>query len=82
MAKVTLRLRANEIAELQKPIVGRGGFQTVARALVRSLDAAAGVLELDDALLGKVVRYASYAQGGFQGRLRDAFRREICSLLK
>lgn len=81
MPSVTLRLTPPEVVELQKPVNGRGGWQTLARALAQALDANTGEIELDDELLGKAVRYASYAQGGFQGRLRDAFRREIENLL-
>lgn len=74
-------LTPDESEHLQRPINGQGGFQNVLTALNAALDPTTGQLSLDDELLGKTIRYAGYAQGGFQGRLKEAIRRNVADLL-
>jgi len=61
---------------------GRGGQQTLHRRLVAQLANGNLTIELDDRRFGELIRYMTrYGQGGFQGRLRDAFRRVLGDLL-
>jgi hypothetical protein len=72
-------LTAEEVAEIQRPVNGQGGFQTVMRGLQASLQGQH--LELTDAEVGRILRYLTYRPGGFEGRLAEAFRRNIVNLL-
>jgi hypothetical protein len=81
MGKIALRLNAQEVAELQKAVRGAGGYQTLLRQL-QPLLKRGGWLTIDDNTLGRIVRSCAYGSGGFQGRLRRAFRRSINDLLQ
>jgi hypothetical protein len=81
MASARFLLNSNEIAELQKPVNGSGGYQILLRKL-QPMMRKNGSLTLDDETLGRVVRMCAYGSGGFQGRLRAAFRRSIRELLE
>lgn len=79
MAAATLQfqLNANEVAALNIPANGNGGFQSLIRNLQTKLNPATNSLDLTDAQIGKIVRYLSYRPGGFEGRLAEGFRRNI-----
>lgn len=56
-----------------------GGFQGLTKKLYDRVNKITGELELDDVLLGRIMRYAkNYRQGGFQDSfLRPVFRRTL-----
>lgn len=80
MGSIRFKLTPDEIAELKKPINGAGGYQTLLRKLAPSINKNGSIL-VDDETLGKIVRMCAYGSGGFQGRLRAAFRRSVRDLL-
>ena len=80
MGKVTFRLSLAERAELAKTVNGQGGYQTLLRELY-PLVHASGDLTIDDDQLGRIVRMCAYGSGGFQGRLRAAFKSHVNSLM-
>jgi hypothetical protein len=56
-----------------------GGFESLVKQLAALVDKATGRLELEDALLGRTIRYAvKYGTGGFQDTcLRPVLRRAL-----
>lgn len=78
---VTFVLTPSERAEIAKAIRGQGGHQSLLRELDPLVNSHTGDITLSDELIGKIVRYTSYGSGGYQGRLRKAFRRSIDDLL-
>ena len=78
---ITVTLTANEAAELLAP-VGAGGQQGFQQEVINQLQNGNLTISLDDDQLGKLIRYMTqYGPGGFQGRLRKAFRRPLLRLL-
>jgi hypothetical protein len=77
---VTFQLTTLERSEIDKAVNGQGGYQTLLRDLQQSIDSS-NTLKLDDEQLGRVVRMCAYGSGGFQGRLRTAFRNHVRSLV-
>ncbi len=74
-------LSGSEQAALREP-AGAGGHQALQALLIERLQEGNGTLELDDAELGKVIRYMTqYQGGGFQNRLRAGFIRSLRELL-
>ena len=75
-------LRADEAAYItQTPVNGRGGLQSFQRQLQKQL-AGGGVVKLDHAGIGRLIRYMTQRPGGgFQDRLRHAFERSLRELL-
>ena len=75
--EVTIRLTAEERLVLDRDINGRGGFQSLLRAIRARIREDS--VSLTPALRERILRYASrYGRGGFQGRLGrivDAARR-------
>lgn len=80
MSSIRLKLTPEEVAELKKPVEGKGGYQTLLRRLEPEISKN-GSITIDDETLGKIVRMCAYGSGGFQGRLRAAFRRSVRDLL-
>lgn len=77
----TLTLLPQEAAELLVP-VGSGGHQTLHQMLLDQLANGNLTVTLDDAELGRLIRYMTqYKSGGFQGRLQRAFLRPLRELL-
>jgi len=67
-SSLPLELTAEEVAVITRPVNGRGGFQSLLRALCKSLDGS--TLHLTPALARRVTRYGTrYGCGGFQDRL-------------
>lgn len=65
---IPVLLTSAEVELLMKPVRGKGGFQSLLKALQRELRGK--VLTLTPALAARVTRYrAKYGSGGFQGRL-------------
>ena len=63
--------------------VGTGGHQTLHRRLTRELQDGARTVTFTDEELGELIRYMTrYGSGGFQSRLRDAFKRSLGELLR
>lgn len=61
---------------------GQGGQQTLHRRLVEQLANGNLIIELDDRRFGELIRYMTrYGSGGFQSRLREAFKRVLGDLL-
>lgn len=74
---IELRLEIEEISVLQRDVNGQGGLQSFLRRLQGKLDPNTGVITLEDDEVGKIIRMITYGPGGFEGRLRDAFRRPL-----
>lgn len=81
MGEVIFSLTQAERAELEKDVNGQGGYQILLRELQDQIQTD-GSLTLDDEQLGRVVRMCRYGSGGFQGRLRSAFRLHVRSLMQ
>lgn len=61
---------------------GQGGQQNLHRRLVDQLANGNLTVEMDDRRFGELIRYMTrYGSGGFQGRLRAAFRRVLGDML-
>jgi hypothetical protein len=74
-------LNPDEIAEL-KSAAGTGGHQSLLRRLTTELERGSEVTFTDEQL-GELIRYMTlYGSGGFQSRLRQAFRRSLGDLLR
>jgi hypothetical protein len=70
--RIQLPLTEGEAAELIQPS-GEGGHQRF-----HELQEDGMTISLTDEQLGRIVRYiGAYGGGGFQGRLRRAFRRAL-----
>lgn len=83
-APATLRFTfsVGEAAALNVPANGKGGFQSLIRALQQKYDPATRSIDMSDVLIGKVVRYLSYKPGGFEGRLAAGFVRNISQFMQ
>lgn len=76
----SLTLTATEAAILQAP-AGEGGHQDLHAEILQQLANGNLTVSLNDEQLGKLVRYMTqYGSGGFQGRLRKAFRRALLDM--
>jgi hypothetical protein len=70
-----LQLSPLELKRYARPVRGRGGYQTLLRRLQQQISPA-GVLDISDADLGKLIRYSfEYGEGGFQDRSEPTARR-------
>jgi hypothetical protein len=78
---IKLTLTHAEAAEILKP-AGRGGHQEMHKKLLAQLANGNLTISLDDERLGELVRYMSYGSGGFQGRLRKAFKRALLEAIR
>jgi hypothetical protein len=77
-----IELNSDEIAGLQEPINGTGGWQTLFTTLQKQFDKATGNLRLTPELRAKVHNYYhSYGGGGYQNRVRRVFKRTQPHLL-
>lgn len=74
MSSHMLTLTDAQAALLEIPLEGEGGFQTFGRKLQSQIDRGGRktLITLTDEDVGKVIRYASYDKGGFEGRLARA----------
>jgi hypothetical protein len=71
-------LNKGEVAELDRPVAGVGGFQTFLRRLQKQVNHATGEIKLTDDDLTNIVHYAfDYKQGGWQERLLLIFERVL-----
>lgn len=78
---IEIELTDDEAAELLTP-VGSGGQQAFQQTLIAQLEGNNRTISFDDDEMGKLMRYMTqYGSGGFQGRLRKAFKRPIAELL-
>jgi len=78
---IVLILTQAEAAELLTP-VGTGGQQTFHQGLIAQLQSGNLAVAFDNEQMGKLIRYMTqYGPGGFQSRLRKAFRRSLQELL-
>lgn len=78
---IVLTLTSDEAAELLAP-VGAGGQQTFHQGIIQQLGNGNLAIAFNDDQLGKLIRYMTqYGPGGFQSRLRKAFRRSLLELL-
>lgn len=81
LLSIRIRLDAAAVSALMRPVVGSGGFQSLLRALQKSLDQE-GTLTLTPDLVARIAHYVkSYGEGGFQGRL-DFILRELTDLAR
>jgi hypothetical protein len=78
--EVTINLESSELAILNGPWAGAGGFQGLAPRL-QSKTSPEGELHLGDEEIGAIVRHMSYAQSGFRDRVRKVFRRPLDNLM-
>lgn len=66
--KVIITLSTGEVRDLQKPLHGTGGFQSLIASLRKKLHGYDLELNLRD--VERIARYVeNYGEGGFQGRL-------------
>jgi hypothetical protein len=74
-------LSEQEMAILTIPFPGPGGAQSLFRQLWRLLDRKTGKISLTDEQVGRIFRYARYAEGdgGYEGRLRNSFGRSLAA---
>ena len=78
---IVLTLTEAEAADLLTP-VGNGGQQTFHEGILAQLQNGNRAVAFNDDQLGKLLRYMTqYGPGGFQSRLRKAFRRPLLELL-
>lgn len=78
---IVFTLTEAEAAELLAPI-GNGGQQTFHEGILAQLQNGNRAVAFTDDQLGRLIRYMTqYGPGGFQGRLRKAFRRSLIELL-
>ncbi len=78
---VILALTQDEASELLAP-AGEGGQQVFQQGLIQQLQSGNLNVASSDEQLGKLLRYMTqYGSGGFQGRLRKAFRRPLLALI-
>jgi hypothetical protein len=71
-----------EIAEITEATAGEGGQQELRHQLTDQLASSGNQVTLNDADLGKLIRYMTqYGGGGFQGNLRRAFTRALLEQL-
>jgi hypothetical protein len=69
-------------AEFLREPAGSGGQQQFHEEIRKQLSGGNLTLRFDDEHLGKLVRYMTqYGSGGFQGRLRKAFRRPLLDII-
>lgn len=80
MGQTRFTLTLGEEAELRKAVRGQGGYQTLLRELVGQIQPD-NSLTVDDEQLGRIVRMCAYGSGGFQGRLRTAFKAHVRGLM-
>jgi hypothetical protein len=78
--KATITLDAAQVADLQAPWNGAGGFQTLGPALAGRLSPS-NEIELDDEEVGIIIRHMSYVSSGFRGRVRHIFRNHLTALM-
>lgn len=81
MANVTFKLDTAEIAAIDTPINGKGGFQSFGRRLQKKVDRDRGEIAVSDAELGRIIRHIVYDPGGFEERLRTAFGRSLREII-
>jgi hypothetical protein len=79
--EVTINLEPPELAILNGPWAGAGGFQGLAPKL-QAKTSAQGELHLIDEEIGAILRHMSYAQSGFRDRVRKVFRRSMDDLMR
>ena len=74
MSSLMLNLTEEQAALLELPVEGTGGFQTFGRKLQSQIDRGGRgpLLTLTNEDIGRVIRYADYGSGGFEGRLAMA----------
>lgn len=77
---VSVTLTQGEANELIKP-AGSGGQQYLHQMLISQLQNGNLTITLNDDQLGRLIRYMGYGSGGFQSRLKKAFRRTITDRL-
>jgi hypothetical protein len=78
---LVLILTQDEAMELLAP-AGEGGQQGFQEWIISQLQNGNLAVAFDDDQLGKLIRYMTqYGPGGFQGRLRKAFRRSLLELI-
>jgi hypothetical protein len=71
-------LKREEIAELDRPVRGIGGFEGLIRRLQKQVNHATAEIKVSDKDLDDIQRYAfDYEQGGFEGRLLSIFGRVL-----
>jgi len=69
--RVEVRLTAEELAIVCRPINGEGGWQTLLRRLLARLNSLTGDMSVRTQELDDIERYAyAYGEGGYQERFR------------
>ena len=71
-------LNREEMAQLDVPVAGDGGFQALLRRLQLDLNTETGEICVSDTDVARISRYCTqYGQGGWQDRLARAFHRVL-----
>jgi hypothetical protein len=77
---IRLEFTADTLEKHARPVVGRGGFQSLLRQIQRQVDG--NVLVLTPILIDRIAQYVhAYGNGGFQGRI-DSVLRELATLAR
>lgn len=80
--RFTVKLTEREAAALMRPVVGRGGFQSLLRSLQKSYDRKSRTVTLNADQIERINRYTKrYGPGGFEDRV-DGIRRNLPKLIK
>tara|TARA_Y100001972_G_C7459846_1_gene234737 strand:+ start:241 stop:597 length:357 start_codon:yes stop_codon:yes gene_type:complete len=67
--RIIINLTDEQLARLQRPISGSGGWQSLLRAMKKRIQGT--TLELSTRDVGRILRYSNdYGSGGFQDRLK------------
>lgn len=70
-----IQLTASDVAKFKKPVRGRGGFQSLLRAIAKKIQLD-GTVNLTDRETERLVRYSfQYGPGGFEDRMKPAARK-------
>ena len=73
-----IELTNEELAALDRPANGSGGFQSFMKHLQSQVNHASNTIKLTDEDLARIQHYAAdYRQGGFQERLLATFGRAL-----
>lgn len=70
-----IQLTAADVAKFKKPVRGRGGFQSLLRAIAKKIQPD-DTVSLTDGENERLIRYSfQYGQGGFEDRIKPTARR-------
>jgi hypothetical protein len=73
-----IKLLSAEVQTLMQHVEGQGGWQSLFRRLQNGYDPKTGIITVSDDDVDRLRGYCNeYGDGGWQGRLRQIFRRTL-----